>query len=611
MLTLKRMLKLMRGNKWFFLIAIVSTAFTAVFRLVRPVIVQTTIDTALQGGALPDNQIVIWIVDKIGGASVLQSSLWICGIALIISTMFNSLFMVIRGFFSAKASENISKNLKDSLYDHLQKLPYDYHVKAKTGDLIQRCTSDVSTIQRFLSNQVLEMARCIFLVVFSVSIMLTISVKMTLVSVCMIPLVFIFSYVFFKKVRVAFKRTDEKEGELSATLQENLTGVRVVRAFGRQKHEIEKYEQKNGEFRDYNFAHLRLMSYYWSLSDFISHAQQLAVLVTGIFLTYNGEISLGTYILFVSYISMLVYPIRQLGRILSDFGRAQVALTRVFEILDTPIESDTPGASQHPLKGQIVFDKVNFGYDTNKLILKDMSFKIAPGETIAILGSTGSGKSTLMHILLRLYDYKSGSIKINGKELRDVEKKWLREKVGIVLQEPFLYSKTIGENLKMARHDATEEDIINATKTAAAHGFITETEKGYDTMVGERGVTLSGGQKQRLAIARTLIKNSDILIFDDSLSAVDTETDAQIRAALNERSKDVTTFIISQRITTLMHADKIFVIEDGRLADCGTHDELIGRAGLYLRIWDIQSMFEDEFELDDDNGGSHERVVTV
>jgi ATP-binding cassette subfamily B protein len=478
----------------------------------------------------------------------------------------------------------------------LQKLPYDYHVKARTGDLIQRCSSDVETIRRFLAMQVPEMARAVFLTVFTISFMIGENVMLTILSLVMVPIIFVFSYVFFKKCRAAFLRTDEKEGELSATLQENLSGVRVVRAFGRQRHEIDKFDKKNTEFRDLNFYHLKLLSWYWSSSDALAHFTQLAVLVLGLYLTYNREITVGTFILFNSYIGMLLWPVRQMGRILSDFGKMQVALGRVYEVLDTREEQDTDGAVKHELKGDIVFDNVDFTYDDGHQVLSGLSFTIKAGETVAILGSTGSGKSTVMHLLLRLYDYKNGSITINGKELKEIEKMWLRERVGMVLQEPFLYSKTIWRNLLMAKDVVRDEELYAATNTAAAHEFITEFEKGYETMVGERGVTLSGGQKQRVAIARTLIKDSDILIFDDSLSAVDTETDSQIRAALKERRRDVTTFIISQRITTLMHADKILVLENGRLTDSGTHEELSVRPGLYQRIWDIQSMRESEFE---------------
>ncbi|MCL2702476.1 MAG: ABC transporter ATP-binding protein/permease [Defluviitaleaceae bacterium] len=606
LLTLKRLMKLMKGNRAYFITAVCATAFASLGRLVRPVIITVTIDSVLDSRPLMDNSVVRWVVNlAVGGEQGLKNHpriLVICGLAVVLATVINSVFMVIRGNYSSKASENMAKKMKDSLYDHLQKLPYDYHVKAKTGDLIQRCTSDVETIRRFLSMQVPEMARAVFLAVFTISIMLTVNVTLTLVSAVFIPVIFVFSYVFFKKCRAAFKLTDEKEGEMSAVLQENLTGVRVVRAFGRQKYEMSKFDKKTTEFRDLNFNHIRLMSWYWSSSDLLSHGAQLAVLITGVYLTYNGVITIGTFILFNSYISMLLWPIRQMGRILSDLGKMQVSIGRIFEILDAPQEKDNEGVTRHPLRGEIVFDKVSFHYEGGKPVLNNLSFTVKPGQSIAILGSTGSGKSTVMHMLLRLYDYQGGAVKINGREITRIEKKWLRERIGLVLQEPFLYSKTISNNLRMAKDTVEDNEITEAAKTAHAHGFIEGFEKGYETMIGERGVTLSGGQKQRVAIARTLIKNSDILIFDDSLSAVDTETDAQIRAALKTRAKDVTTFIISQRITTLMHADRILVIENGALTDSGTHEELVSRPGLYLRIWEIQSLLDEEFGMEISGG---------
>jgi len=347
---------------------------------------------------------------------------------------------------------------------------------------------------------------------------------------------------------------------------------------------------------------MHYLSWYWSSSDILCLTQVLLVFTVGIIFAYNGTITAGELLVFNINTGMMVWPVRQLGRVLSDLGRMQVALERVYEILDTPAEKDTLGAVAHDLRGDIVFGDVDFVYESSgdRKIFDQLSFTVKKGETIAILGATGSGKSTLMHTLLRLYDYADGSITINGKELRDISKDHLREKVGIVLQEPFLYSKTIQLNLEMAKDNVTKDEVVEATTTASAHGFIEEFEDGYDTMVGERGVTLSGGQKQRVAIARTLIKNSEMLIFDDSLSAVDTETDAQIRAALDERASDVTTFIISQRITTLMDADRIFVIEGGKLTDEGTHDVLLSRDGLYKRIWDIQSMLEQDFEKEGD-----------
>ncbi|MDL2248809.1 ABC transporter ATP-binding protein/permease, partial [Tyzzerella sp. OttesenSCG-928-J15] len=320
------------------------------------------------------------------------------------------------------------------------------------------------------------------------------------------------------------------------------------------------------------------------------------VTLVGSYMAYNGGISIGTLFVFFTYVNNLVWPLRQLGRILSNMGRMDVALNRINEILFTPLEEMDENAIKPELKGDIVFDNVSFSYEKDKPVLNNISFTVKSGEKIAVLGSTGSGKSSLMHLFLRLYDYKHGSIKINGNELKTIDKNYLRERIGIVLQEPFLYSKTIIENIKMAKDTVTDDEVYDAAKIANVHDVITGFKEGYDTVVGERGVTLSGGQKQRVAITRTLVKNSDILIFDDSLSAVDTETDALIQAELKKRSEGVTTFIISQRINTLMSADRIFVMEGGEITDMGTHDELIARDGLYYRVWNIQNTLEEEFE---------------
>ncbi len=595
MSNLKKVWRLLKGNRMLYIVAIVSTLLATLCSVMSPIVIKITVDSVLDGQPLDAPAYVVALIERLGGVSVLARNIWLCSLAIIIITALNGLFAFARGRSVAVASENIGTYLKDSLYDHLQRLPYDYHVKAKTGDLIQRCTSDVETTRRFLSGQVIEVVRTLLIAVVTISLMIPMSVKLTLTSVVILPFIFMFSYIFFKKVQRQFKLADEKEGELSTVLQENLSGIRVVRAFGRQRFEVDKFEAKNSEFRGLQYRLIRLLAYFWSISDFMCFTQIGVTLIVGVFLTLRGEISLGEFIVFNTYVRMLIWPVRQLGRILSDMGKMGISMGRIYEILNTPVEPDTEGATDHPLEGDIVFDNVVFEYEKDNEIIKGLSFRVKAGETIAVLGTTGSGKSTIMHILLRLYDYKSGSVKINGSELRNIRKKWLREKIGIVLQEPFLYSKTIRENIRMANHAADDDDIYDATKTAAIHNAIEEFEHKYDTIVGEKGVTLSGGQKQRVAIARTLIKNSSILIFDDSLSAVDTETDLQIRNALKEKRSDATTFIISQRITTLKEADRIFVIEDGRMTDSGTHDELVSRDGLYKRIWTIQTLLEDDF----------------
>ncbi|MCL2376983.1 MAG: ABC transporter ATP-binding protein/permease [Defluviitaleaceae bacterium] len=601
-LTFKRLRKLLRGNLWLFVLGISFQAGSALANMAAPLVTRIAIDNVLGDQPLSPNLLVMWLVNLLGGIEAWQENIWLAAIAFVIFQLFIAVFVFGRQRVLALGGENTAKRLKDLLYDHIQKLPYNYHVHAKTGDLIQRCTSDVETTRRFLQQQTVEIARAVFFTCFALGIMFTINVTLTLVAMAFLPIIFIFSYIFFKNVRRVFKMADEAEAELTTVLQESLTGVRVVRAFGRARFEVDKFINKNNEFRSLQFRQMKFLSWYWSSSDILCWGQVLIVFIVGIIFTYNDQLTAGELLVFNINTGMMVWPMRQLGRVISDLGRMQVALGRVYEILDTPAEKDTPGAQPHDLRGDIVFKNVDFEYESSegRKIFDSISFEIKKGETIAVLGATGAGKSTLMHVLLRLYDYGDGNITVNGKELSTISKNHLREKIGIVLQEPFLYSKTIQNNLEMAKDEVSKDEIVEATKTASAHEFIEEFEDGYDTMVGERGVTLSGGQKQRVAIARTLIKNSEMLIFDDSLSAVDTETDAQIRAALSERAGDVTTFIISQRITTLMDADRIFVIEGGKLTDQGSHDELLSRDGLYKRIWDIQSMLEQDFEKEGD-----------
>jgi ATP-binding cassette subfamily B protein len=433
-----------------------------------------------------------------------------------------------------------------------------------------------------------EIGRAFFIVSFAIIMMLSLNKKMTVIAMLVVPIIFIFSYVFFYKIKNTFEKADSQEGVLTSVLQENLSGVRVVKAFGRQNFEIEKYEKENKKYRDLNFNLVKLLSTYWSTSDILCMTQIGLVLISGIYFAVNGEISLGTLVVFNTYEGMLLWPVRQLGRILSDMGKMTVSLQRITNIIDVPVEQEYGKALKPKIKGEISFENVNFEYEK----LKDISFKVKKGETVAIVGPTGSGKSSLVHLLLRLYDYSSGSIKVDGLELKDIERKHIRSNVGIVLQEPFLYSRTIKENIQMAKLDCEDIEIHNAATVAAVHNVITSFEKGYDTVVGEKGVTLSGGQRQRVAIARTLIKDMPILIFDDSLSAVDTETDRVIRKELKKKSKGNTTFIISHRISTVMAADKIIVLNHGKIENIGTHKALIKKDGIYKRIWEIQTSLD-------------------
>ena len=535
-------------------------------------------------------------VEQLGGREFLVRNLWIMGLAMLLLSVVGGTFQFLRGKWMAEASESIAKTMRDKLYRHLQTLPFDYHVKAETGDLIQRCTSDVETIRRFLSSQVIEMFRSVLMIIVALVIMLRMNKLMTLMSMVLIPPLFAFAFLYFKWVVKSFRAADEAEGRMSAVLQENLTGVRVVRAFGREKYEVDKFTKVNNALHDKSIRVNDLLAVYWSGSDLMSMVQTGITLVFGVFMAARGKLLVGEMTVFVSYISMLLWPIRQLGRILSDMGKSLVAFDRIDEILTQKSEEDAPDAIEAPIDRDIEFRHVGFEYEEKNPVLKDVSFTVKRGQTVAILGATGSGKSTLMNLLQRLYDVKRGEILIGGVNINKIRKKYLRTHIGLILQEPFLYSRTVRNNVRIVKPDAPDDEVFEVTRTASAHEFIESFEKGYDTPVGERGVTLSGGQKQRVAIARTLLKDNDILIFDDSLSAVDTETDAAIRLALKEKKQGMTTFIISHRLTTLAEADFIIVLEDGRVAQKGTHDELIHQPGLYQRIYQIQSALEEELD---------------
>ncbi len=588
----KLLWEFMRGNRFLYVISILAIGISTLFSLLNPLIIRFAIDNLIGDDTIDHfPRWALSTIEMFGGVENLSSQLWIVAGVLVLITIITGVFTFYSGKTSAEASEGIAKNIREKLYDHLQHLSFNYHVKAETGDLIQRCSSDVDTIRKFLAMQFVAIGRALFMLAAVIPIMLYLDVRMTLITLITVPILFGFAVVFFVKVKRSFKESDEAEGKLSAVLQENLSGVRVVRAFARQKFEIEKFEETNIKYRDLTYDLIKLLAWYWSISDFISLIQIGTVLIIGSYWAATGVITLGVLVAFTTYVGMLLWPIRQMGRILTDMGKSLVSISRIEEILSEPLETVAMKNDKNlkpEIKGDIEFKNLTFEYEEGKKVLEDVSFKIEQGQTIAILGPTGSGKSTLVQLLAKLYHYEKGSILIDGTELNDIDNKWIRKNVGIILQEPFLYSKSIKENIGLSKKDVTIDEIHDSSKTASVHDVIEEFEKGYETWVGEKGVTLSGGQKQRVAIARTIIKNSPILIFDDSLSAVDTETDASIRKALKERTNKVTTIIISHRVSTLANADQIFVLDEGKLVQSGDHKDLIEKEGLYNRIWEIQ-----------------------
>ncbi|WP_312906773.1 ABC transporter ATP-binding protein [Tissierella praeacuta] len=589
----KKLLKFMEGYRIIYLFGMISILISQILTTVTPLILRTTIDSII-GDEVIKSSIIQRIVYFLGGKEFLKQHLWLIGLLLVCIAILRGLFLYLKNALSSKSAENTTKKIRDKLYDHIQRLPYEYHVKAETGELIQKCTSDVDTIRRFLAIQLVEVVGSIFMLVFIIYVMFTMNIKMTIVSIIILPITFLFSFIFFTKIKKAFESSDEAEARMTTTLQENLTGVRVVKAFSRQRYEVDKFDKKNLEYQNLTYKLIKNLSAYWAISDFLSMCQVGFVVIIGSYLAYKGELSLGVFVAFISYINMIIWPVRQMGRTLTDMGKAFVSLQRIEKIFEEPIELLDENNNKPEIKGNIKFEKVYFEYEENKPVLSDLSFEVKVGETIALIGPTGSGKSSLVHLLPRLYEYNKGSIKIDGVELNKIDKSWIRKNAGLVLQEPFLYAKTIKENIKLANPSMKDARVFNAAKIASIHEDIKTFENGYETLVGERGVSLSGGQKQRMAIARTIINDCPIVIFDDSLSAVDTETDISIRKALNNRKNKSTTFIISHRISTVAEADLILVIDKGKIVQRGTHSNLISKEGLYKRIYNLQNSLDDE-----------------
>lgn len=516
--------------------------------------------------------------------------LTIAALAVILLAAINIAANYYSKVFAAKGSESFVKGMRDQLYDHIQKLPYSWHVKNQTGDIIQRCTSDVDVVRNFVTNQLMEVFRIIFLIVFYMVIMFSMNVKISFIAVSFFSIVILYSGYFFSKIAQHFQEADEAEGILSSVVQENLTGVRVVRAFGRESFERKRFDEKNERFAGLWIYLGKFLSLYWSIGDLITGIQILTVICMGVLFTVDGNLTVGEFIAFVSYNSSMAWPVRSLGRIISEMSKAGVSIDRIAYILDEKEEDDRPGVTKPAINKDIVFDKVNFKYEEGAAVLKDVSFTVPAGKTFAILGNTGSGKSTLVHLLNRLYDLPDGcgKITIGGVDIRDIDRQYLRSQIGMVLQEPFLYSGSIKENVGITKESSAFDDIREACEIACVDSAIDSFTDGYETIVGERGVTLSGGQKQRVAIARMLVEHTPVMIFDDSLSAVDAQTDAMIREALKKRMAGTTVILIAHRITTLMQADCIMVLEDGAVAEMGSHEQLMEHHGIYRRIYDIQ-----------------------
>lgn len=554
-----------------------------------------------------------YFVDDVLGQGKLGPTLPLIGLAFVGLALGQGLFSFLSGRLAARTAEDVTRRLRNYLYDHIQHLPFAYHDHMETGELLQRATSDVDAIRRFIADQAIGAGRVLLLFVVNFAVLLSLNVRLALLSIVIIPPIVAMSFFFFRKVSQAYEAFQEQEARLSTTLQENLTGVRVVKAFARQDYERAKFERENREQYRLGRGLVLMHSLYWPVSDVLCGLQMLGGFFAGAWMAINGTITLGTYLAYTGLVTWLIWPIRDLGRLIVHMSMGLVSYRRVMELIREEREPLDEGRyrPQGHVQGEVIFRDVSFEYDgASDAVLKGISFQCKPGQVVALLGPTGSGKTSLVNLLPRFYEYTGGSLTLDGVELKEYPRRYLRQQIGIVEQEPFLFSRTIRANITYgAGREVSDEEVIAAAKAAAIHDVIASFPDGYDTLVGERGVTLSGGQKQRVAIARTLLKNPRILILDDATSSVDTETEEEIRHALERLMAGRTTFVIAHRIQSLMNADLILVLNQGRIVQCGTHEELMAQEGIYRQIYEVQARIEEELERELQEPEAQQREV--
>ena len=584
------LLRFSAGSRLLFAAAIVCAALSIVFNFILPQVVGFTVDNVIGGLDADVPRLAGLFLAPFRGAENMRQHFILCACAVALCALISGLLNYLSRVSLARGTESFILRLRNTLFRHVQFLPFSWHTENLTGDIIQRCTSDVETTRSFIQQQLIQLLRTAILLISGFIIMFTLDTVMAAVCGVFVPIIILYSVFFYRRAYHRFMECDEAEGELMVRVQENLTGVRVVRAFGRERHEMKTFDEKNDAYAGKWVRMGYTLGVFWGLGDIVSGLQLLAVVSVGALLVAKGRITLGVLLVFISYTQTLGGPVRSVGHVLSEMSRTGVALKRISDVLEAPTEQDPPKNLTPPMDRDITFDHVTFSYD-GRPVLKDVSFTVPAGSVFGILGGTGSGKSTLTYLLNRLYDLPEGggSIRIGDADIRDINNAHLRRGVGLILQEPFLFSKTIAENIDIAARTGDREKIRRAAETAAVDGDIQSFPDGYDTVVGERGVTLSGGQKQRVAMARTLILQSPIVIFDDSMSNLDMQTDARIREALRTGTGTSTVILVFHRISTLMNADTILVLEDGQVAEIGSHRELMAHDGIYRRTYEIQA----------------------
>lgn len=613
MKSLKKLFEILGKWKYEYIAASVLLIISVGFRLMEPKILQMAVDkiiaffvTGKGNTVTADDMITNFLYSVLPELKIENAGLILIylGVLFLIIALLRGVTMLTSSTISAASTEKAMKKLRDRLFYHLQHLPMKYFGKTPTGELIQRCTGDVETVRKFATMQVTESIRLASIFIGAFIMMFMVNQTYAFIAIMLFPIMVTASVFFFKKEGEIWTKHEAEQDKLTAMVQENLSGIRVVKAFAKENYEIEKFTRQNEEKRKWGMKLLKLHSIYWPGSDVLVYTQLAISLFAGGYFVLTNKITIGEFTAFYTYASYVTWPMRRLAQLVSEMGMTRVAIERIYSILEHPTE-DYSGHNNKgkDLIGLIEFDNVFFKYEEDEVnILNGVSMKIMPGEKVALLGPTGAGKSTIISLLMKFYEPDSGTIKIDGRNINEYSRSYIRSKIGVVLQRAFLFSTSIKENIAYSNPDTHIEEIVASAKVANIHDIINESfPNSYETVIGEKGVTLSGGQKQRVTLARTLLKNPDILVLDDSTSAIDTETEFEIQKALRGITDSKTTIVIAHRITSVQDCDRIIVLDKGRVIEEGTHEELIENNGFYKKIFDIQVSIEDEINEDIDN----------
>ncbi len=582
----------LKGSTGFFIASMLLSAFVTLADLINPRIISCVIDYVLSELPLPESGIESELIRLFGGPAYIRERLYIPALLVIFAALIGAAARYAQSITNTAGAERLVKRMRNTLFSHVDRLSVKWYGENSTGDILQRCTSDVETVKQFVSSKLTSFIRIIMLIALSMFFMSGIDLTLALIAAAFIPVIVGYSMYFHTRIGNIFMKADVQEGVVSSIVQENLTGIRVVRAFGKEAYECDRFISENSDYTNMWIRMMRLMSFFWSAGDLISGLQVMIVVIMGAVYCVNGVITPGNYVAFISYNAMLIWPVRELGRTIADLSRAGVSMDRIRAILNARKEdlSDEPasfGDVQEPL---IEFSDVSYTYNGSTYALRNIDLHINKGEKIGIIGGTGSGKSTLADLMTRMCGGQglTGNITYRGKDITEYPLAAYRRQFSSVLQEPFLFSGTISDNIGIAVEDISPERIRSAAEKAALLPAIEKFTDGFDTFVGERGVTLSGGQKQRCAIAAALARDCEVLILDDAFSALDAQTEAQVRKNIFAELDGRTAVIISHRISTIAGCDRIYVLDGGRICAHGTHQSLISQEGIYRDIYELQ-----------------------